>query len=211
MSVVIAIDGPSASGKGTLAHRLAQALGYHCLESGLLYRRVGLNVVKQGGVPTDPAFAVPAAQALTFADIAQSDDLRTIEAGQYASQCFTLEGVRMAVRELQRQFSRQEPGVVIDGRDIGTVICPQAHVKIYLTASAETRAARRFAELEGKGLNITYQTVLHDIINRDTRDIHNPADPLSPAKDATLLDTTTLTPDQTFAAALRIVTEKLGM
>ena len=210
MTITIAIDGPTASGKGTLARRLAHHFGYHCLDTGLLYRAVGMTVAKEGGNPADPDSAIPVAQSLDTSQLSDDNELRTDVAGQYASQCSTIPGVREALLRFQREFAAREPGSVLDGRDIGTVICPDAPVKLYITASAEVRAQRRHAELERRGKPMAYEAVLLDIKARDDRDMNRATAPLKPASDAITLDTTTMNADEAFAAALKIVTERLS-
>lgn len=212
-SPVIAIDGPAASGKGTLARRLAQALDYACLDTGLLYRAVGMTVVRAEGSPSDPAFAIPVAMRLDASHLHDDAALRSDEVGQYASQCSVIPEVRTALLAFQRHFAATPPGgkagAVLDGRDIGTVICPDAPVKLYVTASAEVRAERRMKELAARGKAISYDEVLADLKARDARDMNRPVAPLKPAPDADILDTSAMTADEAFAAALAKVRAKL--
>lgn len=189
MSFTIAIDGPAASGKGTIARALAAHFGFAHLDTGLLYRAVGVL----GGDP------VAAAQGLTAADLSR-DDLRSNEAGQAASRVAAIPEVRAALLEFQRRFARQEPGAVLDGRDIGTVICPEAEVKIYVVASDEIRAARRAAEIGADPAE-----TLAQLRERDARDAARATAPLKPAPDATLLDTSHIGIDEAITAAIRIV------
>ena len=197
MPFTIAIDGPAASGKGTIARAISRRFGFHHLDTGLLYRAVGAK----GGDP------VQAAVALSAEDLARSD-LRSNEAGQAASRVAAIPEVRAALVEFQRRFAVLEPGAVLDGRDIGTVICPDADVKVFVTASPAERARRRWLELEGRGEKVAFETVLADIEARDERDSNRSAAPLQVARDAHVLDTTTMDADAAFAAALAIVTGK---
>ena len=203
---VIAIDGPAASGKGTIAAGLGREYGFPVLDTGLLYRAVGVSVQRQGGDPADPAAAEAAAQRL---DPSQLDDpaFRTREAGEAASVAAAHPGVRIALREFQQRFARREPGVVIDGRDIGTVIAPDAPAKLFVTASPDVRAERRFKQLKGQGEDVAYEDILEDVRRRDERDSARAASPLVQAADAALLDTSQMTISQAADAARRIVEE----
>ena len=203
---VIAIDGPAASGKGTIAEGLGRELGFPVLDSGLLYRAVGISVVRQGGDPSDPSTAQAAAEALDPAELGDPA-YRTREAGEAASLVAAHPGVRAALKAFQRNFAAQEPGAVIDGRDIGTVIAPEAPAKLFVTASAEVRAERRFRQLKGQGEAVAYDDILEDIRRRDERDSGRAASPLVKADDAALLDTTQMTISQAADAARRIVEE----
>jgi CMP/dCMP kinase len=185
----VAIDGPAAAGKGTIARALAERFGLAHLDTGLLYRAVGMK----GGDP------VAAAQALTSADLAR-DDLRSMAAGQAASRVAILPEVRAALTDFQRRFARQPGGAVLDGRDIGTVICPQAEVKLYVTASPQVRATRRHAELGG-----SYDDVLAQVLDRDARDMNRAEAPLKPAPDALMLDTTEMSVEQAVERAVAAV------
>ena len=204
---IIAIDGPSASGKGTIAKRLAAHLGFAHLDTGLLYRAVGMAVVCSGGDPANVAAAEKAARALDYGSLNDSA-LRSDEAGSAASKVAAIPEVRAALLKFQKDFCAAPPGglpgAVLDGRDIGTVIAPQAPVKIYITASAETRADRRFKELQGRGIATTYEAVLKDMQDRDARDLSRSAAPLKPAADAVVIDTTGLDIDGVMAKALQI-------
>jgi cytidylate kinase len=210
MPFVIAVDGPAASGKGTVASRLARHYGFPYLDTGLLYRAVGVAVLRAGGDLGDPAVAEAAARALRLSDL---DDpaLRGGVAGEAASRSAVHAGVRRALLELQRDFARTEPGAVLDGRDIGTVIAPDAAVKIYVTASPEVRAERRWKQLLGLGETIAYETVLADVRRRDERDAARDASPMLPAPDAVLLDTTDLDIEAATDAARRIVEAARGL
>lgn len=207
--MIIAIDGPAASGKGTLAKRLAEHLGYACLDTGLLYRAVARDVARQGLRLDDASAAVAAARRL---DLARLDDpaLRGVAAGDAASIVARIPEVRAALLKIQRDFARRPPGAVLDGRDIGTVVCPDADVKIFVTASPEVRARRRFAEFEASGAGATYEAVLADILARDKRDAERPNSPLVRAPDAILLDTSNLSIEAAFDAAVGAIKRKIG-
>ena len=205
---IVAIDGPAASGKGTLARRLAATLGLPYLDTGLLYRAVGRRVLDAGGDPADPAIAEAAARALAPADLGRAD-LRGPEADRAASLVAAIPAVRTALLDFQRSFGRAR-GAVLDGRDIGTVIFPEAPAKLFVTASVEERARRRWRELTGRGVAADPEAVRQDIRDRDALDAARAAAPLRPADDAVMLDTTALDADAAFAAALAIVRERLG-
>jgi len=211
MSITIAIDGPTASGKGTLARKLADALGFACLDTGLLYRAVGMALKRQGFTASDEAQAIAAAQALNVDQVMDDDELRSAEAGQWASQVSAIPGVRQALLEFQRSFAAQPPGAVLDGRDIGTVICPDAPVKLYITASAEVRAERRYKELLSRGQDKSYDDVLADIKARDDRDMNRAIAPLKPAGDAVMIDTSNMDPEKAFSVSLALIRERLGL
>jgi len=211
MSITIAIDGPTASGKGTLARKLADALGFACLDTGLLYRAVGMALKRQGFTASDEAQAIAAAQALNVDQVMDDDELRSAEAGQWASQVSAIPGVRQALLEFQRSFAAQTPGAVLDGRDIGTVICPDAPVKLYITASAEVRAERRYKELLSRGQDKSYADVLADIKARDDRDMNRAIAPLKPAGDAVMIDTSNMDPEKAFSVSLALIRERLGL
>jgi CMP/dCMP kinase len=205
--VIIAIDGPAASGKGTLAKRLASHLGLPHLDTGLLYRAVGRAMLDRGLDLADADAAFEIAERLEVSDLDEKG-LRGAEMGEAASIVAAHPKVRKALLDLQRRFAHQRGGAVLDGRDIGTVIAPGAEAKIFVTASPETRAKRRFLELEGRGANPDYDTVLADIRRRDARDAGRADAPLKPAADAQLLDTTSLDIESAFEAALAIVLRK---
>ncbi len=202
--MIIAIDGPAASGKGTLAKRLAAHYGLRHLDTGLIYRAVAKALLDAGHSPSDPAHAVAAAAAL---DPARFDDpaLKSQAVGEAASLVSALPQLRAALLAFQREFGRAPPGAVLDGRDIGTVIFPDADVKIFVTASAEVRARRRLAELTAAGSAADEAEVLADILRRDQRDSERATAPLKAAADAQVLDTTALDIDAAFRAALAIV------
>jgi cytidylate kinase len=203
-SFVIAIDGPAASGKGTIAQRLANDYGLPCLDTGLLYRAVGVCLLKQGIDLSDAAAAERAARALDLSDLA-SPDLRGAAAGEAASRVAVIPQVRAALLQLQREFAALETGAVLDGRDIGTVIAPHAQAKVFVTARPEVRADRRWRQLQGQGEAIAYAAVLEDILRRDARDSGRDSAPLVRASDAVLLDTSDLDISQATDAARRIV------
>ena len=194
MPFTIAIDGPAASGKGTIARALARHFGFAHLDTGLLYRAVGMK----GGDP------VAAARGLTDADL-RRDDLRSAEAGQAASRAAVIPEVRAALVDFQRRFALTEPGAVLDGRDIGTVICPDAEVKLYVSASDMVRARRRAAELGGDEVE-----VLRDLRARDARDAARDVAPMRAAPDAILLDTSDMTIDEAVARAIACIRKAGG-
>lgn len=202
--MIIAVDGPAASGKGTLAKRLAAHFGFLHLDTGSLYRAVGAKVLREGGDPRDAQLAIRAATSLTAAD-RDAGDLRTAAAGEAASLVGAVPAVRAALLDYQRHLASQPPGAVLDGRDVGTVVCPQAEVKLFVTASDAERARRRHAELVASGDNRGYETVLADLQARDRRDAERAVAPMKPAADAHLLDTTNLTIDEAFERAVALV------
>jgi CMP/dCMP kinase len=201
---VIAVDGPAASGKGTIAGRLGEAYGLPVLDSGLLYRAVGEAVLAAGGDLDSEEDCARAAAALDFSHL-ESPSLRARAAGEAASRVAVHPAVRSALVAFQRDFAGREGGAVVDGRDIGTVIAPNAGAKLYVTASREVRAERRHRQLLAQGEAISYEAVLADIRTRDRRDADRTASPMRLAPDAVLLDTTELSIDRAFDAARRIV------
>jgi cytidylate kinase len=202
--MIIAIDGPAASGKGTLGKRLAAHYGLRHLDTGLLYRAVAQAVMAGGHRPDDHARAIAAATSL---DPARFDEaaLKSQAVGEAASQVSAIPGVRAALSAFQRRFAAAPPGAVLDGRDIGTVICPQADVKIFVTASPQIRAQRRTREFRGAGAKVNEADILADILRRDERDTSRAISPLVRAPDAHLLDTTHFDIDAAFRAAVAIV------
>lgn len=206
--MIIAIDGPAGAGKGTLARRLAAAFNLAYLDTGALYRAVGVAVLDAGGDPADPAAAESAARNLGL-DLLDSPRLRTEAAGDAASKVAAIPGVRAALLAFQRQFAQHPPspcvGAVLDGRDIGTVVCPEARLKLFVTASAEERARRRTLELRGKGIAAIQDRVLADMLARDERDRDRKVAPLAPANDAVVLDTTDMDADMVFDRAAALV------
>ena len=211
---IIAIDGPAASGKGTLSKRLAADFGFAHLDTGALYRAVGLSVLCAGGDPADSAAGLRAAQALALDDRILGDPaLRGDEAAQAASKVAAMPEVRAALLAFQRDFAARPPGgrgAVLDGRDIGTVVCPEARAKLFITASVEVRAERRVRELRQAGHDVIVATVLEDMRARDERDSRRAVAPLVPAVDAFVLDTSALDADQAFAAALTFIRLKIA-
>lgn len=202
--MIITVDGPAASGKGTLARRLAKHYGLPHLDTGLLYRGVGYLMIRENHSLDDPAAAARVADALDPSKLDQKA-LRTDAAGEAASRVAAIPGVRAALLKLQQDFARQPGGAVLDGRDTGTVIAPDADVKLFVTASPEERARRRHRELVARGEAAGYDEVLADIKKRDERDSERSIAPLKPAPDAVLLDTTHLDIEAAFRAAIEIV------
>jgi cytidylate kinase len=206
--VVIAVDGPAAAGKGTLARRLAAELGLPYLDTGLLYRAVARRVLLSGGMPTDPAAAEAAARGLEPEDL-QRGDLRGPDVDQGASQVAAQPAVRAALLEFQRSFAARN-GAVMDGRDIGTVVCPEARVKLFVTASAEARAHRRWLERQGRGEAVPLSEVAAEMAVRDARDAARDVAPMRAAEDAVVLDTTALDAEGAFREAWVMVQGRLA-
>lgn len=210
MPVVVAIDGPAASGKGTLARRLSARLGYPHLDTGLLYRAVGLELLRRDIDPGDPEAAVAVAAGLDLAALdGAGAALRREATGNAATIVAAVPGVRDALRDLQRGFAAAPPGgaggAVLEGRDIGTVICPNADVKLFIDASVTERSRRRLAELRDMGMDARLKDVLRDMKERDTRDRTRATAPLVPADDATVIDTTHLDADAVFDVAMSVI------
>ncbi len=197
MSFAIAIDGPAAAGKGTISKAVAAHFGFAHLDTGLLYRAVGAKVLD--GV--DP---IEAARSLVAQDL-EDDALRTADVAQAASRIAVIAEVRAALVDFQRAFARRAGGAVLDGRDIGTVICPDAEAKLFVTASAEVRAARRHAELLGRGSEASFEAVLADVKERDARDAGRAEAPMVAALDAVLIDTSSMSIDAAVTAAIAAV------
>lgn len=204
-ALVIAVDGPAASGKGTIAARLAAHYGLPYLDTGLLYRAVGLAVLDAGGDLGDAEAAAQAARALDLASLSDNPRLTDRGAGEAASRVASHPGVRAALLKLQQDFAAQAGGAVLDGRDIGTVIAPDAPAKLYIAASPEVRAERRWKQLTARGEVIAFEDMLEDIRRRDARDAGRDDAPMVQADDAVLLDTTDLGIEAAFDAARRIV------
>lgn len=204
-SLIIAVDGPAASGKGTIAARLARIWGLPHLDTGLLYRAVGLGVLDADGSLDDEAAAVTVARALKAESLQDTDRLTSGAAGEAASRVAGYPGVRAALLAFQKTFAAQPGGAVLDGRDIGTVIAPDALAKLFVTATPEVRAMRRWKQLTGRGDAIAYEDMLADIMRRDERDAGRGAAPMVQAEDAVLLDTTDMDIETAFDAARRIV------
>ena len=205
--MIIAVDGPTASGKGTIARALAEHFGLPHLDTGLLYRAVGRQVFLDGGDPDDGDDALAATR---FPDYLLDDpQLRAEETGGLASRVSIHPAVRQALFERQRAFALQEGGAVLDGRDIGTVIAPEADAKLFVTASVEARAHRRFLEMRERGVHVTLLEIQDDLRRRDERDSNRPIAPLVPAADAMIIDTSALDRDEAIAAAIEAVQETL--
>jgi cytidylate kinase len=202
--MVIAIDGPAASGKGTLARRIASSFGYAYLDTGSLYRAVGLKLIYSDKNPEDVQEAVKAAKSLDIADLA-NPRLRQEKVGRAASIVSAIPDVRAALLEFQRQFAKRKEGAVLDGRDIGTVVCPDANLKIFITASLAARANRRHRELQGEGVEVVFNSVLRELEERDQRDRERERAPMKPAEDAIIIDTTALTADEVFNKVCELV------
>jgi cytidylate kinase len=205
--MIIAVDGPAASGKGTIARALAEHYGLPHLDTGLLYRAVGVMVAQADG---DPDYPGDAEEACAFPDSLLSDPaLRSEEAGPLASRVSRHPGVRAALLERQRAFAHQPGGAVLDGRDIGTVIAPEADAKLFVTASPQVRAQRRFAELSASGEIVTLDSIAADIAARDARDMERADAPLRQAEDADLLDTSNLGIGAAVQRAIALVDARL--
>lgn len=195
MKFTVAIDGPAAAGKGTIARAVAEAFGFAHLDTGLLYRAVGAKAMMRGRGVIVPKLAEDIARSLCEADIAR-DDLRTARVAQAASKVAALSGVRAALLDFQKDFARRVGGAVLDGRDIGSVICPRADVKLFVTASDEVRAKRRFEELKAKNPKTQLETVAMDLRQRDIRDASRDAAPMKVADDAIVIDTSEMSIDE---------------
>jgi cytidylate kinase len=207
--MIIAIDGPAASGKGTLGKRIAAHYSLIHLDTGKLYRAVARDTLAAGASPADEAAGLAAAEALDLGTLGDPF-LMDGRLGEAASIVASHAAVRNALLAYQRAFARRKPGVVLDGRDIGTVICPEAEVKLFVTATPEERARRRFLELKAAGMAIGEAEVLADIRRRDERDKNRAAAPLRQAEDAYLLDTTNLDIDAAFKAAIALIDAAMG-
>jgi cytidylate kinase len=214
---VIAIDGPAASGKGTIGFKIAEALGFGYLDTGALYRAVAKRVVDQDQDPAIPEYAVAAAlwlQQHIKPELLADPALRSDDIGVAAAKVAAIPDVRIALLDLQRDFAKNPgsgfKGAVLDGRDIGTVICPEADIKLFITADVEIRAERRLKELQSRGINATYDPVLKDMRERDARDQNRSVAPLKPASDAVIIDNGHLSREEALEKALSVVREKLG-
>jgi len=206
--MIIAVDGPAASGKGTLARRLAQHFKLPYLDTGSLYRAVALQALESGD-PADPSHAERVARTLDL-KLLSDPRLREEKVAQASSIVAAIPGVRAALLAFQRDFAHRPPGAVLDGRDIGTVVCPDAEVKLFITASPEIRAERRTKELRDQGDGAIYLRVLEDLKARDTRDAARRTAPLVPAGDAIVIDTSSLDADTVYAQALAVIAQKLA-
>ena len=207
--MIIAVDGPAAAGKGTLARRIAQHYRLDHLDTGRLYRATAFEALQSGGDPAIAAVAEAAAKRVC-ADRLGDPRLNEERVAQASSVVAAFPGVRAALLAFQRDFARRPLGAVLDGRDIGTVVCPDAQAKIFVTASVDARASRRFKELRAAGVEAIYERVLQDMKDRDARDSGRQAAPLKPADDAFVLDTTALSADAAFAAAIAYIDGKLA-
>jgi cytidylate kinase len=208
LSIVIAVDGPAASGKGTIARALASHFGLPHMDTGLLYRAVALNLWRWGGDPSSECEALRATSQMDFG--LDDPELRSEPVSKIASAISAYPSVRAALLDRQREFARQDGGAVLDGRDIGSVVAPAADVKLFVTARPEIRAQRRVRELLERGMSAHYEDVLADIRSRDDRDSHREAAPLKQVDDAILLDTSELDVGEAKAEALRLVRERIG-
>jgi CMP/dCMP kinase len=207
--MIIAVDGPSAAGKGTIARAVATHLGYHFLDTGSLYRMVGLAMLKAGKSADDVKAAVGFAETLEPSQV-QDKELRTETVAAMASQVAAIPDVRKALLEFQRNFANREPGAVLDGRDIGTVVCPDADIKFFVTASTQVRANRRLAELKSLGVKTDFQSVLEDIWARDERDAERATAPTKQADDAIMIDTSELDKDEVLASVMGVIADHMG-
>lgn len=206
---LIAVDGPAASGKGTIARAIAKHFGLPHMDTGLLYRAVALNLWRWGGDPSSEFEALRACDDLGFDP--DDPELRSEPVSRIASTISAYPSVRAALLKRQQDFARQSGGAVLDGRDIGTVIAPDADVKLFVTATREIRAERRLKELTGRRMNAHYEDVLADLAARDARDSSREVAPLKPADDAILLDTSSLDPQEAVAEAVRLIEERLHL
>ncbi|WP_438750859.1 (d)CMP kinase [Pararhizobium sp. O133] len=209
MTFIIAIDGPAAAGKGTLSRQIAEIYGFHHLDTGLTYRATAKALLDAGQPLDDETLAEGIARNVELAGLDRSV-LSAHAIGEAASSIAVMPLVRQALVEAQRAFSVREPGTVLDGRDIGTVVCPDAPVKLYVTASAEVRARRRFDEIVGNGVPADFLEILADITKRDERDMGRADSPLRPAADAHLLDTSEMSIEAAFQAAKSIIDAALN-
>lgn len=209
MTFIIAIDGPAAAGKGTLSRKIAEAYGFHHLDSGLTYRATAKALLDEGLPLDDEAVAEKIARAIDLGGLDRAI-LSQHYIGEAASKIAVMPSVRRALVEAQRVFSEREPGTVIDGRDIGTVVCPNAPVKLYVTASPEVRARRRYDEIIANGGSANYEAIFDDVRKRDERDMGRAESPLKPADDAHLLDTSEMSIEAAFQAAKIIIDAALS-
>ncbi len=214
--MIVAIDGPAAAGKGTLAKNVAKHFNFAYLDTGSLYRAVGLTVLNQGGDPSDEKIATKVAEEFEVKDIfaiMNNPEIRNERAGSAASKVSVIPAVRKALFDFQRNFAenpilengQKAKGSVLDGRDIGTVVCPDADVKLFVTASTEVRAKRRYLEQKEKGLDVTLEATIADMKIRDERDSSRSTAPLKPADDAVILDTSEMSIDEVFGIAVKMV------
>jgi CMP/dCMP kinase len=202
--MIIAVDGPSAAGKGTVARAIAKELGYHFLDTGSLYRMVGLEMLRIQ--KNDEASATVIASSLKPSSF-NDTELRSEAVAAMASKVAAMPAVRAALLQFQRNFAKQKPGTVLDGRDIGTVVCPNADLKFFVTASSQERARRRHAELKSLGQDVEFEDVFDDIQARDERDATRAVAPSKPADDAILIDTSELDRDEVLSAVMQVISE----
>lgn len=207
--MIIAVDGPSAAGKGTLARGIASKLGYHFLDTGSLYRMVGFLMLQAGHDLDDAGHAAALARNLDVAAI-RDEELRSEQVAAAASRISAYPEVRANLLGFQRDFAKRQPGAVLDGRDIGTVVCPDAGLKLFVTASTEVRAKRRFDELRSTGQKPDLAAVRDDIMTRDERDASRSVAPTMMADDAIMIDTSELTPDEVLKAVFEVVAELMA-
>jgi len=219
--MIITIDGPAAAGKGTVSKVLSEKYRLAYFDTGMIYRAVGLDMVLKGLNPEDEEKALEVAKSMTFEkmmELSKNPDFRTDIGGQAASKVSAINSVRQALLKMQQDFAlnpvfadgSKANGVIYDGRDTGTVVCPHADIKFFVTASTEVRAMRRFKEFEAKGIETTYQKVLEDMIARDKRDSERKSAPMKPAVDAILMDTSDMDAQTEIDAVLKIVEEKIS-
>ena len=208
--MIIAVDGPSAAGKGTLARGIAQHYGFHFLDTGALYRMVGLQMIRTQTDFTDGSKAAAFARDLNVDDF-EDHELRSEVVGSAASKVAAIPQVRVALLKFQRDFAKRLPGAVLDGRDIGTVICPNADVKFFITASVEARVLRRFKELQGLGIATSLEDVAADIKARDARDAGRSTAPTIAAVDAIVVDTSDLGVEEALELVLREIRARIGI
>lgn len=207
--MIIAVDGPSAAGKGTIARAVATHLGYHFLDTGSLYRMVALEMLRAQKSADHVKAAVKFAQTLDPMSVVDRD-LRSETVAAMASEVAAIPEVRTALLEFQRQFAKRQPGAVLDGRDIGTIVCPDADLKFFVTASTQVRATRRRAELKALGVHADYETVLDDIMARDERDANRASAPTKQAEDAIMIDTSELDREEVIAAVMGVIADHMG-
>ncbi|MEM8971597.1 MAG: (d)CMP kinase [Pseudomonadota bacterium] len=208
--MIIAVDGPAASGKGTVSRKIAHLYGFDYLDTGLLYRAIARDVTQANGRLEVEEEALKAAKSLDFSSL-DDENLRLTGVGEAASIVARHPAVRAELLSIQQNFAKRLPGAVLDGRDIGTVVCPDADAKLYVTADADVRAERRFLELSRRGESVTREDVLEMILQRDARDTERADSPMRPADDAMLLDTTKLDISQSFDAAVELIKRKIGL
>lgn len=208
--MIIAVDGPAASGKGTVSRKIADLYGFDYLDTGLLYRAIARDVTQANGRLEVEEEALKAAKSLDFSSL-DDENLRLTGVGEAASIVARHPAVRAELLSIQQNFAKRLPGAVLDGRDIGTVVCPDADAKLYVTADADVRAERRFLELSRRGESVTREDVLEMILQRDARDTERADSPMRPADDAMLLDTTKLDISQSFDAAVELIKRKIGL